>query len=150
MPYEKQNFTDGTVLKAEHLNHIEDGIAELAEGGGSGGGGKLYEHLVTIYKSGDGLTEYACRVNFSFIKRSATPITSMYELMSMLSFDIDGVNNVYSGYVYDAFDSLSYMPVFLVNKMLGDEGLEIITSNWTGVELTPSNSTITDTVKEIV
>ena len=26
MAYEKQNFADGQVLKAENLNHIEDGI----------------------------------------------------------------------------------------------------------------------------
>ena len=32
MAYEKQNFIDGQVLTAEHLNHIEDGIAGL-EGG---------------------------------------------------------------------------------------------------------------------
>lgn len=29
MAYEKQNFKDGNVLTAEHLNHIEDGIHEL-------------------------------------------------------------------------------------------------------------------------
>lgn len=31
MTYEKQNFIDGQVLTAEHLNHIEDGIAAVAE-----------------------------------------------------------------------------------------------------------------------
>lgn len=29
MAYEKQNFADGSVLKAENLNHIEDGIKEI-------------------------------------------------------------------------------------------------------------------------
>ena len=29
MAYEKQNFTDGSVLKAENLNHIEDRIKEI-------------------------------------------------------------------------------------------------------------------------
>lgn len=29
MGYEKQNFTDGAVLTAEQLNHIEEGIVEL-------------------------------------------------------------------------------------------------------------------------
>ena len=29
MAYEKQNFDDGQVLKAENLNHIEDGIKEI-------------------------------------------------------------------------------------------------------------------------
>ena len=29
MAYEKQNFADGQVLKAENLNHIEDGIKEI-------------------------------------------------------------------------------------------------------------------------
>lgn len=28
MAYTKQNFTDGTVLTAQHLNHMEEGIAE--------------------------------------------------------------------------------------------------------------------------
>lgn len=31
MAYEKQNFTDGQTLKAEHLTHIEDGIAAVEE-----------------------------------------------------------------------------------------------------------------------
>lgn len=30
MSYEKQNFTDGQVLKAEHLNYIEDALAKVA------------------------------------------------------------------------------------------------------------------------
>lgn len=29
--YEKQNFVKGQILKAEHLNHIEDGIGQLSE-----------------------------------------------------------------------------------------------------------------------
>lgn len=31
MAYQKQNFKAGLVLKAEHLNHIEEGIAQLVE-----------------------------------------------------------------------------------------------------------------------
>lgn len=31
MAYQKQNFTDGQVLTAEHLNHIEDGISAMDE-----------------------------------------------------------------------------------------------------------------------
>lgn len=31
MAYEKQNFIDSQTLKAEHLNHIEDGIANIWE-----------------------------------------------------------------------------------------------------------------------
>lgn len=34
MSYKKQNFTDGQVLKAEHLNHIEDGIYSKVRGNG--------------------------------------------------------------------------------------------------------------------
>lgn len=37
MSYEKQNFVDGQVLTAAHLNHIEDGISALESQGGSGG-----------------------------------------------------------------------------------------------------------------
>ena len=29
MSYTKQNFKDGQTLKAEHLNHMEDGIVNL-------------------------------------------------------------------------------------------------------------------------
>ena len=29
--YEKQNFVSGQILKAEHLNHMEDGIGQLSE-----------------------------------------------------------------------------------------------------------------------
>lgn len=29
MAYEKQNFVDGEILKAEELNHIEDGIVNI-------------------------------------------------------------------------------------------------------------------------
>lgn len=31
MAYEKQNFADGQVLKAENLNHIKDGIKEIGK-----------------------------------------------------------------------------------------------------------------------
>lgn len=31
MSYEKQNFADGQVLKADHLNHIEEGISAVEE-----------------------------------------------------------------------------------------------------------------------
>lgn len=34
MSYKKQNFKDGQVLKAEHLNHIEDGIYSKVRGTG--------------------------------------------------------------------------------------------------------------------
>lgn len=29
--YVKQNFESGQILKAEHLNHMEDGIGQLSE-----------------------------------------------------------------------------------------------------------------------
>lgn len=31
MSYEKQNFVSGQILKADHLNHMEDGIGQLSE-----------------------------------------------------------------------------------------------------------------------
>ena len=31
MAYEKQNFVDGQILTAEHLNHIESGISAMDE-----------------------------------------------------------------------------------------------------------------------
>lgn len=35
MSYTKQNFTDGSILTAAHLNHMEEGIAEAEKTGGS-------------------------------------------------------------------------------------------------------------------
>ena len=35
MSYKKQDFVDGQVLEAEHLNHIEEGLKALEENGGS-------------------------------------------------------------------------------------------------------------------
>lgn len=35
MGYTKQNFTDGSILTAAHLNHMEEGIAEAEKTGGS-------------------------------------------------------------------------------------------------------------------
>ena len=74
MAYVKQNFTDGTVLTAAQLNHIEEGLYELSEMIGSGGGGvsarltsvnllaskwvgssNLYSQVVSI----NGITEYS-------------------------------------------------------------------------------------------
>ena len=59
MAYEKQNFKDGNTLKAEQLNHMEDGIAKLEtsvtnmdtrvtalEGAGSGSGYPLPRYFV--------------------------------------------------------------------------------------------------------
>lgn len=31
MSYTKQNFSAGQILKAEHLNHIEEGIAKVEQ-----------------------------------------------------------------------------------------------------------------------
>ena len=37
MSYEKLGFVSNQILKAEHLNHMEDGIAKACSGGGAGG-----------------------------------------------------------------------------------------------------------------
>ena len=65
MSYVKQNFVDGQVLEAEHLNHIEDGIEALTPIATIGyvtllanswvGEGNLYRQVVTI----EGVTEYS-------------------------------------------------------------------------------------------
>ena len=74
MAYVKQNFTDGAVLTAAQLNHIEDGVYALFEMMGTGGGGasaritsvtlsasawkggdNLYSQVVSI----NGITEYS-------------------------------------------------------------------------------------------
>lgn len=69
MAYQKQNFTDGSVLTAGHLNHIEEGLAAVAEmldvvarlsevtllASAWTGGDSLHSQVVTI----DGVTEYS-------------------------------------------------------------------------------------------
>ena len=71
MGYEKQNFVDGQILKAEHLNHMEQGIeAALKNSGGAAarlssvtllaskwttGAESLHSQVVTI----PGVTEYS-------------------------------------------------------------------------------------------
>lgn len=67
MAYEKQNFTDGQVLTAAQLNHIEDGIVDASKAPPAWltdvtilasawtGENSLYSQVVTI----DGITEYS-------------------------------------------------------------------------------------------
>ena len=72
MAYEKQNFENGQVLTAAHLNHIEDALEELFNGGGGSvvaprigivtllaskwqGKDSLYSQVVTI----NGVTKYS-------------------------------------------------------------------------------------------
>lgn len=52
MGYKKQNFANGVVLTAAHLNHMEDGIASAAEaGGGSGLNSAAKSLLLTILRN---------------------------------------------------------------------------------------------------
>lgn len=46
MEYIKQKFVDGQTLKADHLNHMEDGIYNLSTNGG--GGVKSYNDLADV------------------------------------------------------------------------------------------------------
>lgn len=66
MAYEKQNFIDGEVLTAAHLNHIEEALAQLVSStprldnvtllaSAWEGADSLYSQVVTI----DGVTEYS-------------------------------------------------------------------------------------------
>lgn len=41
MPYTKQTWTDGEVITAEKLNHIEDGLADLINGSEAESEGEL-------------------------------------------------------------------------------------------------------------
>ena len=41
MAYTKQNFTDGTVLTAQQLNHMEEGIADAVPQVTAGDAGKF-------------------------------------------------------------------------------------------------------------
>lgn len=103
MSYEKQNFEDGAVLKAEHLNHMEDGIgtvadamaeleavggelvesvnnhesriATLEEGGGSSGGDKFYKHKITVSCNKIGTYIYGY-LTLEVLSRDSTPITT--------------------------------------------------------------------------
>lgn len=56
MSYEKQNFTNGQVLTAAHLNHIEDGIAAAEQTGGTDAGLTQTEktHMLTLFAANKG------------------------------------------------------------------------------------------------
>lgn len=58
MAYTKQNFKDGEVLTAAQLNHIEAGIVELENQGGSGGSGGAdgYSPTATVRQTANGAT----------------------------------------------------------------------------------------------
>ena len=56
MAYSKQNFTDGEVLTAAQLNRIEDGLYELFEKIGSGGGGGVAARLANVTLSASAWT----------------------------------------------------------------------------------------------
>lgn len=158
MSYEKQHFEDGMVLKAEHLNHIEDGIAELAEGGGSSGSsGTLYEHFIRLYKAGSPVEmgDYEVSIRFSFISKSPEHITVFEDAVRLLGL-FDGTDSyadairTYHGYVYDLADTLQHYSINELDFSFGVSPLTVFGPNWTSVLLDQYNTSITDTVKEIV
>ena len=51
MRYEKQNFVEGQILTAEMLNHMEEGIRDLAEE--SGQDQKARTPLLPVFQRGD-------------------------------------------------------------------------------------------------
>ena len=55
MSYNKLGFTSGQTLKAEHLNYMEDGIANA--------GGEVFTAIITERQSDDGC-EYECNKTF--------------------------------------------------------------------------------------
>lgn len=57
MSYSKQNFVDGIVLSAAHLNHMEEGIAEAHEGGGASSWNDLTDKPDVVLYSEQTLTE---------------------------------------------------------------------------------------------
>lgn len=70
MSYERQNFEDGKVLTAAQLNHIEDALVELMNGGGSSTSRIVEVHLPSSAWDGadnlhyqvisvEGITEYS-------------------------------------------------------------------------------------------
>lgn len=70
MAYEKQTFVDNsTVLKAEHLNHIEDGISVLSdelEELKQNGGGITDEDVAEIVEEVMGaIPEYTGQVSYT-------------------------------------------------------------------------------------
>lgn len=61
MSYEKQNFTDGQVLTAAQLNHIENGIVDLEERvnqGGGGGGDNALHVVIETNDNGERVVNY--------------------------------------------------------------------------------------------
>jgi hypothetical protein len=164
MPYEKQNFTNGTVLTADHLNHMEDGIASALNASESGG--RLYEHTIELFHmaSFDNLEDKEVRFSFTFLSKSSTPIedvsTAVEKLVQSSTYGAPRILTPYNAEVYDSNDALCSYPVIYVWvwKDYGDGpcisfNYSSSSSGWmtdSSVLITYDKFTITDTVKEVV
>ena len=108
MAYNKQNFTDGTVLTAAQLNHIEDGLYELFEMIGSGGGG-VSARITNItlsasaWKGADNLYSQVVSINGITAYSKVDLLPSVEQLAVFYNKDVtfvteneDGVVTVYA------------------------------------------------------
>lgn len=100
MSYIKQNFVKGQVLKADHLNHMEDGIAELEEKilAGGGGGSTASPSVATLSPAqfgaaGDGETDDTDALNAAF-NRNNVVIDGGNKLYKYLVINIVGAENL--------------------------------------------------------
>lgn len=104
MAYEKQNFTPGQKLKAEHLNHIEEGIEDLEQRMTSEGG---YELLWTNFDSELGqeridipnLMDYD-RIEIVHVTATESVATSSFNL-KWLRGHLGYLFVFYGGYLYE-------------------------------------------------
>lgn len=76
MSYVKQNFVDGQILTAEHMNHIEDGIAEASEG--------------TKSDTGDGISNTAKALLLNLFENAAYKTNTMQPTLNALRAEWGG------------------------------------------------------------
>lgn len=103
MSYLKQSFENGQVLKAEHLNHIEDGLLEESE--------SLYEHKVSTESHNDIrilLQELSNRIN-SILDSDDTTLDQLSEIVSYIKSNRELIESVTTSKVsfIDIVDNLS-------------------------------------------
>ena len=97
MSYEKQNFVKGQILKADHLNHMEDGIAAAAVGvqGPKGDKGDIGTQGPTGIKGdkgdpGEGFTVNAKALILNLFENAAYKTDTMQSTLNALRAEWGG------------------------------------------------------------
>lgn len=91
MAYEKLGFVSGQTLTADHMNHIEDGIANAGGSGGSGGG-SVMKNIITQTE------DYQMSANFTVadvmaqINAGVCPTLYIYQVADGMYVPCDGMS----------------------------------------------------------